>query len=40
MDEIYERDVVCGMYLFTTEKCKISETIDFHSRLPQAGSWE
>jgi Cu+-exporting ATPase len=25
MDEIYERDVVCGIYLFTTEGYKISE---------------
>ena len=25
MDEIYERDVVCGMYLFTTEGCGVSE---------------
>ncbi len=25
MNEIYERDVVCGMYLFTTEGCKISK---------------
>lgn len=25
MDEKYERDIVCGMYLITTERCKVSE---------------
>ncbi len=24
MGEIYKRDVVCGMYLFETERCKVS----------------
>ncbi len=25
MDKIYERDVVCGMYLFETESCEVCE---------------